>query len=444
MNDAWDPMDELEPLDGASLGLLASFRDAQGPSADAEARMLAGLRARIDAESSADDSAAAATLDDAPAQEAHAARGNVRTLAVAAVAFAAGVVLTVSLERGRQTTGDAEGASPSVVERIVYRDGPSHAGAEAQQPHVPTVHLRGGAESPQSAAVDADNPAPPWVRTLTEPASAEREPTGDGPRAVDEAEPTTAESHSTAIDEPRSASDPRRPNRERPRENAMSPSAPPTGRTGHPAPPPRAGAWAPSITPTPSMGGVSSVARNPALGGASPQRPPIPAPSNPSNPAPNQDASPDGGTPPAPGNDEPSPEPAPSEPDQPDDLPDDDLPDDEPEDEVSLEELCEEEFQACSADADAYCAWNMEGCGYAFEFCNIRHESCLGYEPQIPFPHPDEPDPHDPYDCYADYEVCIAETAAMCEFEKAPEEECDVMWWQCEEMLTTCEGGSPW
>ena len=112
------------------------------------------------------------------------------------------------------------------------------------------------------------------------------------------------------------------------------------------------------------------------------------------------------------------------------------------EDDVPLEEACDETFQACMADAESYCTWNMDGCTYAFEFCGLRHDTCLGYEPpQMPFPHPDEPEPHD---CYIDYDVCMAGIDAMCMFDKTPQEECDAMWLHCEEMLTLCEGEEPW
>ncbi|MBV1857230.1 MAG: hypothetical protein KUG77_02380, partial [Nannocystaceae bacterium] len=106
MNDAWDPLEELEPLDNQLLGLLTAYRDTQGPSQDAEARMLAGLRARVEAE---DARSRATTATAAPNVTATDERSsfNTRTFAIAAIAFAAGVALTVSLP------GSAPAETPS-------------------------------------------------------------------------------------------------------------------------------------------------------------------------------------------------------------------------------------------------------------------------------------------------------------------------------------------
>lgn len=445
MNDAWDPMDELEPLDDASLGLLASYREAEGPSADAEARMLAGLRARIASEAFDGEPATAVQSDEAPRRNVdptEAAKGRARTFAVAAVAFAAGVALTVSLDRGRNASQENpdDGAAAHVVERVVYRDGST----TTPQPVVPSVRPLGSAGAADasdapSMVVEAEAPLP-WPLSITEPAPTASEPTGALPSAVDE-EPTAVESHSTAIDDGREPSESHRRTRERtaddsgPVQRRRTNQTTRTPRDGDGHGP--LGAWAPSVSSSPSVPGVSSVARNPAVGGSPAPAMPSPSPSDPSTPPPsNSEPGDRGGDEPPPRDAEPPPEPSPDDPS------DEPPPEDDPiEDEVPLEEACDEAFHACFADAESYCAWNIDGCDYAIEFCGIRHATCLGGEPQMPFPHPDEPQPHD---CYFDYDMCMAEIDAMCMFEKTPEEECDLMWLHCEDMLTACETEEPW
>lgn len=443
MNDAWDPMDELEPLDDASLGLLASYREAEGPSADAEARMLAGLRARIASEAQGGEPATAVQSDEAPQRSVdptEAARGRARTFAVAAIAFAAGVALTVSLDRGRSTSQEStdDGATRDVAERVVYRDG---SPTKTPQPAVPSVRRLGnaGATDAPGAAVEAEAPLP-WPLSITEPTPAASEPTDVQPSALDEDEPSGVESHSTAIEDGRGPSESNHHPRKRPAGDPGPLQRPRIGQTTR-TPQDGAGqsplgAWAPSVSSSPSVTGVSSVARNPAVGGSPAPAVPSPSPSDPSTPPPsNSEPSDGGGTEPPPRDAEPSPEPAPDDPS------DEPPPEDEPiEDEVPLEEACDEAFDACVADAGTYCEWNIDGCDYVHEFCGSRYAACMGDETHLPFPHPDEPQPHD---CYFDYDMCMAEIDAMCMFDKTPQEECDMMWLHCEEVLTACET-DPW
>lgn len=433
MSDAWDSLDELEPLDDASLGLLASYREAKGPSADAEARMLAGLRARIVSEALDPEPANTTPSAEVPTQHVDTAQGRVRTLAVAVLAFAAGVALTVSLDRGQSPSKDDPegGAAPRVVERVIYRNG---ARSEAPRPNDPFVRTLGSDDAADGSnapgrVVEADAPLP-WPLSMTQPVSAEPEPNDRMPSAVDEADPAPVTPRSTTIEDGRDHAEPR------PQERGADDSSPlhrPRPGQAARAPghgPGPLGASAPSVTPSPSVAGVSSVARNPAVGGSPAPAGPPRSPSEPST-APHSDG---GGDEPPPRDAEPasdrSGEPPPG---------DEPPPEDEPvEDELPLEEACEEALQACYADAGTYCAWNIDGCEYAFEFCNIRYNACRG---DTPSPSPDDPAP---FDCGAAYDMCTAEINAMCEFEEIPQDECAMMWVQCEDEFTGCENEDPW
>ncbi len=436
MNEGWDP---VEPLDDTSLGLLAAFREAEGPSADAEARMLAGLRARIEADQHPDDPATAVSAE--PAPKAAAPRGNVRTLAVAAVAFAAGVALTLTLASPHGGATEGTGTAERDASPIARRHGPH---AQDHDRGIPT-------HDPTSAVVESFMPMDvvaqaeaelPWPLTaeIAELASPPREDSPDEddedalpqsveiPNAVDDDDTPreTARRRPTALgsDDDAYAS---RPSRQSP-SGADDPERRGSG----------VGAWAPSLTPSPSGAGIGSAARNPAVGGSS-------APGTPAAPG-NPDSGNDGSSSEPPPQDDAPKDPPPDDTDH-EEPEEDDPPQEEEEDETSPEEQCDAELQACMADAQAYCEWNHEGCWYVEDFCMTRVDACLSGDPGMPYPeHP--PEEPQPYDCYEEHDMCVMETEAMCMMDKLPPEVCDDMYMQCDEILNACEEqpppGPPW
>lgn len=420
MNDAWDPVEDLEPLDDSSLGLLAAFRDASGPSEDAQARMLAGLRSRLAAESNIDDPVDAVSPETASAPREQSDASKARTFAIAAVAFAAGVALTVSLGRPGAPE-DPRSVSTADAEHVA-RQGPPGAPARVR----PEALVPNGGSAPTDLSVPGGaEPAvegawPLSIADLAKPAAIEEvEPMqGSGPLSVEPASPnelgegTPAAPPRQDADEGAHDSDPmegatasRRP---------LGPSTDPTqaGR-GTPIP----GAWAPSVSGASVGAGIGSTARNPAVAGASPT-----APNTGSGSSSNA------------GGDSPSEEPPPPEPE--------DEPENEPEDERPPEEVCTEEFDACIADANIFCDSDYPGCNTAYEFCGMRSYLCLGGDsgfPEPPYP-PDEPDPDDPdpNDCEMDNELCMLEVDSLCMLEDLPFDECDHLVLLCDEEMMMC------
>lgn len=426
MNDAWDPIEDLEPLDDNSLGLLAAYHDAAGPSADAEARMLAGLRARLATESNVDDPATAVPPEAAVAPREQDASSNARTLAIAAVAFAAGVALTVSLSRPSvpqdlQTTSNGDA--------ITRHDAAGLPGRVRPESFVP----RGGSASsdPSVARGMESMPQRSWPLSIVDMAKpqsiVEIEPAERSIPRI--AEPTRADES----DEGESAAPPRQDADDGPRNRmeGATASRDPLRGTPDPAVPSTQGAsrgaWAPSVSGAPAGAGIGSAARNPAVGG--------PAPAAPTAGSGASNAGGDGSseTPPE---ETPSPEPEPE-----------DEPENEPEDEQPPEEICFEELDACMADANIFCDYGYPGCDTAYHFCEMRSSLCLDGDGGVPDPGypPDEPDPDgpDPDDCETDYELCVLGVDTVCIPEHLPPEECENMMFQCDEEQMMCYGEPP-
>lgn len=424
MNDAWDPIEDLEPLDDNSLGLLAAYHDAAGPSADAEARMLAGLRARLATESNVDDPATAVPPEAGVAPREQDASSNARTLAIAAVAFAAGVALTVSLSRPSvpqdpQTTSNGDAITRHDVAGLPGRVRPEsfvpRGGSASSDPSV----ARGMESMPQRSwplsIVDMAKP-----QSIVEIEPAER----SIPRI---AEPTRADES----DEGESAAAPRQDADDGPRDRMEGATTSRDPLRGTPDPPvpgtPGAtrGAWAPSVSGLPAGEGIGSAARNPAVAGPAPTAPT--ADSGASNAGGNGSSDP------------PSDEPPPVDEPPPSDEPTEDEP--EPEDEPPRGDLCSEELDACLADADAFCE-SYPGCETVHDFCFMRNMTCLGGEHE--FPHPDDgPDEPEPDDCDTDYSICMMEAEGICVLEKLGHEECEQWFGQCDEMMAMCYGEPP-
>ena len=446
----WDSMDELEPLDDTSLGLLASYREARGPSEAAEARMLAGLRARIAAETEPEP-AKAVSPEVSPSSTASrtgtGTEGRARTIAIAAVAFAAGVALTLSL------SGRRESASTSADPDSMARGGhamqpsgaPSERGHQAPRPGLDAAHTPvegGGPEGARSWPLSVAD-----LATISDPEDDDRDDhvdDDDGMPQTVELPPNALDADDTDEDDDVAATARRR--------GVLSPDEDPlAGRgTSHRGSDPRGsslggggssavGAWAPSLTPSPTTSGIGSAARNPAVGGSAPSKGGTTPSSGQGN---NEGTTPSDG---APRDDAPAGEPPPpsDEPPPPEDPPPEEEPrDDEPgDDEVPLEEQCDAEHEACVADAAAYCGWNPDGCPFVLDFCHERLMSCMGGDPFMPDP-PDPPEP-EPYDCYQDYDMCMMDVESICILEKAPPEACEDMYMQCDEMLMSCEGMPP-
>lgn len=440
MNDAWDPIEDLEPLDHDSLGLLAAYRDAAGPSEDAEARMLAGLRSRLSTEPSADAPAPAVSGETGAAPREPSTSSNARTFAIAAVAFAAGVALTVSLGRPGEPQDSRAAAS---------RDADQHAGQNAGEvatrdsaglpgPHRPDSYAPGSDFPSTSGTVEpmAERSWPLSVADLTKPQELQPglEPALHGPNEIDpEDGPAPLGAGPTRQGE--GNDDPSRPRgrsaddgfggttdgataSRSPLRGGADPSASGRGTAIQ-------GAWAPSVSGAPAGAGIGSAARNPAVAGPSPT-----APSSGSSNAGGESPSDKAPSDPPPADEPPPPdEPEPEE-------------ENDPEDDQSLDERCAEEFDACSADADTFCESGYPGCESVHEFCFMRSMMCLDEDNGFPHPEypPEEPEPDD---CDMDYSICMMEADAVCMLEKMVPEECEQMIWHCDEMMAMCYGEPP-
>lgn len=424
MNDAWDPADDVEPLDDASLGLLSSFREASGPSEEAEARMLAGLRARIAAEPAA--AVPAEPVEERPTHDA----SNLRTIAIAAVAFAAGVALTTVLPRPaapphsgdvsptaaatpRPTPAPVRGQrppatghsspSPHFEEGIAY----PHPGVVAESPALAWPLANADLQVPQTHSSPSTHPQP----STSIPSAAQHGPS-EGPA------PTASEGQRGATRSPSGGTSPS--NRGTASRGPLRPGRGPSP-AGRPAPGASPGAWAPSLPSAPSAAGVGAAARNPAVGSNSAN--PAPPPPDHNNPPPK-----DGQPPSADNEPEPEPKPDPEEP---------------PTEEESPEERCAEELDACLSDANEYCETSHEDCWPVFDFCQMRAEACGGGELPPPPPFPGPPEEPEPWECADDYDLCIVETDALCMLEKLPPLECSYVQWECDYSFAMCEGFPP-
>jgi len=442
MNDAWDPIEDLEPLDHNSLDLLAAYRDAAGPSEDAEARMLAGLRSRLSSESSADAPATAVPGETGAAPREPTTSSNARTFAIAAVAFAAGIALTVSLGRpgGPQdpesaASGDSGESAGHNAGQVVARDSAGLPGPVRAESDAPGSTLRStsGTVEPMD-----ERPWPLSVADLSKPRESQPglQPAVQSPNEINPADgPAPLGAGPTRQGE--GNDDPSRP-RGRSADDGFGGSRDGATASRSPlrgGPDPSAsgrgtaiqGAWAPSVSGAPAGAGIGSAARNPAVAG--------PSPAAPGSGSGSSNAGDDGPS------DKPSSEPPPADEPPPPDEPEPD-PEEDPEDEQSLDERCAEEFDACSADADTFCESGYPGCESVHEFCFMRSMMCLDEDNGFPHPEypPEEPEPDD---CDMDYSICMMEADAVCMLEKMVPEECEQMIWHCDEMMAMCYGEPP-
>ena len=421
MNDAWDPTEDLEPLDDASLGLLSAFRDASGPDDDAQARMLAGLRARIDAE---DDAAAEPATAVPTAAEPRATTSRRRTAAVAVLAFAAGVALTLALPSSPQPQSSTVAQAPRERAPRVATAAPG------------TTAMPSPSQRPLDQALAPPAAELSWPLAdvdLQEPAVADL--LADTPR------PPSESQRSEVQPSPRDPQQDPQPNEPGARRGAgtsatRSPSAPlQPGNGARPSgAPQRPGAWAPTLPSGASPANIGAAARNPALG-SNPSQRTSPSQTTPST-SPDRSQPSNDQTEPSSPNDKSDKEP-PDE--QPDEQPEDEQPDD--------EEVCADQHEACVADADEYCGESSEGCLPIYDFCEARALKCLGEVlPPSPFPddpYDEDPEEHEPDDCHHYYDMCITEAETICILEKVPPHECDFLRWDCEDMFAECQGSLP-
>lgn len=425
MNDAWDPTEDLEPLDDTSLGLLAEYRDGSGPSEDAEARMLAGLRTRLSADSNADEPATAVPPETTAAPRNGGASSNARTFAIAAVAFAAGVALTVSLDRP-DTQQDSRPGSSGEDEHVVRRhDARQPAGVRTE-----TSDPRRDATAPSLGPIGVATVAPKsWPLSIVDlakpPGTTEIEPVeGSRPRVPSRPDESgdgtsTAPARRHTGDGPRNRDTTEGATASRgPLRGVPAPTAPGRGTALQ-------GPWAPSVGGGAAGVGIASAARNPAAGG--------PAPTTPNAGSGSSNAGGDGSS------DAPAKEPPPADEPPPSDAPE---PEPEDEDEPPRGEACSEELDACLADAEAFCDFSDPACETVHDFCFMRNMSCLGDE-DVPLPHDYPPDEPEPDDCDTDYNICMMEADVVCVLEKLGPEECEQWFAQCDELIAMCYGEPP-
>lgn len=446
MNDVWDAAN-AEPLDDTSLGLLAAFREEQGPSEEAQARMLAGLRSRVAAEPTPEDvaPAPATTPKAVPVDTTASTSSNTRTVVIAAVAFAAGVMLTVGLgDRARPQS------APPTADRVAQQHTAPAArlGAPAPLTQTPNTELLSTDAAPAWPLSMADLQAPAADPSMGP--TKEKPPEGpvhEAPNAL------TSEVEGRSEEAPEPDTEPathgtRRSGALNPDDDALAQrnstrtrdGQNPTRGNGAGVRGSATGAWAPSLSPTTSVTGIGAAARNAAVGGSSPATAPGPARSGSSNggdnASPGGDANANDGAGDGPSDDPAQGDPASDEPEQgePDDEGEEDAP--------SPEEQCATEFDACMNDAHEYCEFDPEACESLFDFCGHRDAICLGEPPPPPmWPDPDEP-PHD--DCDMQYDICLMEADTYCAYEKIQPEECDDLYFACDAMLGECHGAPPY
>lgn len=430
MNDAWDPIEDLEPLDDTSLGLLASYRDAAGPCEDAEARMLAGLRARLSTEGGVDVPATAVPPETTAVPAEQNTSSNARSFAVAAIAFAAGVALTVSLGHPK-APDESLSASNGDAEQLVHRDAAGASGRLHPETYVPQ---RGAGSSDLSVPGRTEPVAgrswPLSFADLANPQLQQVEPVEGSTRQLVEPRVPEGPNENICPPPPRPSSDdvPRGSDPAKGTTTSHGPfrGAPDPAVTGRGTA--IQGAWAPSVSGTPAGAGIDSAARDPAVAGPSPTAPNADAGSS--------NAGGDGSS------DTPSDEPPPADEPPPSDEPDEP---DEPDQERPLEEVCSEQLDACLADADAYCAADYPGCDPVRDFCFMRSMTCLDEDGGSPYPgYPGSPtDGPKPENCDTDYDICVMETDTMCMLEKLGPDDCEQLFWYCDELMAMCYGEPP-
>ncbi|MEM6290066.1 MAG: hypothetical protein AAGA54_02340 [Myxococcota bacterium] len=430
-------------LDTGERALLDEFRDARGPTEEAEARMLAGLRARLEADALAD----GAPTHEHPAVTAapqlhRPPTASSRTTFVAIAAFAAGVALTLAV--GRDASDGPEPASERPTSLVQATD---TAAPPATTPHPETVAPTRPGSAPQAPAPAVEDGAGP----------VDPEPAPSRSRSADDDAPeeTTAMAERAGAQQGRGDEQDEDPGNDRlaaattardPRSAALGPR----GTAAHP--PAKAGTtWSTAPAGVPSSGGTFGRSFGPVevgpsvgFGGSQAQSTPTPSGTPDSNPPDTEPASPSSGPEEPAGDDGPSPEPEP-EPDdeEPEPEPDDEEP--EPDDEGDPDEhpelVCNETHQACIESALYYCKANPEACPHYMEFCDLDFEVCLGHDPIGPI---DEP--YQEPQCEEAFEHCMLEYDMLCGpgFEDgATPEECDMFHWSCESMYSECMGEEP-
>ncbi len=444
-----DAPKDWQELEGSEIALLDLYRDASGPSADDEERMFARLRATIEveAELTGPEPLAEDVYERAPRKD-RSRMGSVTTAVVGAVAFAAGIALTLGLRpatdapagSGTQTTtaavhpgehdedvspGDPPtSCEPRIVERPVYVP----AEGEFEPDHDAAAPLRG-------PRMQSPTP-PPEGRVAGRISSAD----GSDWLADDHVNRRRRTTNPSGVERPRRGmgrggnTRPRRHDRGR----TWRPYVPGPSASGLPS-------GGPSAPPSIDMGGHGTTSATNGGGQAGTNdASPNPSGRSGSGGSDNSGPSDDSAPPPAPGDaspsDDPGPEPASEDP--PDGQPtnDEPSPEDPPaDDDASAPELfCEEQLTTCHESQFAYCEWNPEACHFYPEFCDFNFEQCMTGGPQYP---PDEP--LAPETCEQDYESCMSELDDLCIDDQIPADECNVHQWHCETMLADCMGDEP-
>lgn len=431
-----DLMSVPDELDARESALLERFADLQGPSLEAEERMLAAIEAAIEAESEpADGSAREASPQPAP----HRGEDGSRTwtsVAIAVTAFAAGALLTCGLQ-GEALRALEHGQAPSVSpmladDDVESQEVPQSGGSSECEPkviekkiYVPVPATAESAEEP-SAPRDED----------PEPAPADGVPSGSSAvfGAVQDHDQPSAPARRSASSSSTVVSAAWVPSRtsSSSKSSRGGPGSTPRSRRGTGIGGGSSG-WSPtSGTPTPGGPGGSAAPRTPA--GPEPGSDPgQPAPSDNKPPQPQPDPpSADPESPPPPGPDDP-----PNTPRDPDDPPG---PEDPPEDEPSQEdespdedwfEECDLQFEACIEHSMLVCETDPEFCGEISDACFYEHEACIFQDP--------EPAPQD-WECEEQNIACFEAADMVCAEDPV---HCEEFYLGCDHEFEACMGHIP-
>lgn len=414
-------MDELmsvpDELEADEVALLERFADLEGPSVDAEDRMLAAIEAAIEAEhqlADADDLELSASPR--PAED---GSRTWTSVAIAVTAFAAGALLTCGLQ-GEALRAMEQQHAPSVSEMLADDD------TESQMVTSPSI-----SNECEPTVVEKKIYIPVPI-----PASAgDNPPQGDDHDhySVEPTQPNDSGAVFGAVSDPSTPGTPTSAAGSTSIEGttwvARRPGASSSGgrsRSGRTAPRSRgrsavggsSGGWSPTAGASPSPAGTGTGASPSHQPGAQPgpnPSPPKPGGSKPGEPGPDQPP-PDPEQPP-PSPDDPPDAPGPNDPPHdPDGPPDDEpYPDEEPQPENDGYEQCDIEFDACLEDSMLICETEPHICGEVSDECFVQHDACLFGEVGEPFPEEDWICEEDHSGCLEAADMICAEDPQFCE-----------------------------
>ncbi len=419
-----DRMSDPGELDAREAALLERFADLQGPSFEAEERMLAAIEAAIEAEATQTEAS-----EHSPGAALHRVEDGSRTwtsVAIAVTAFAAGALLTCGLQ-GEALRALEQGRAPSVSPMLADDD------VESRELSAPTER---GACEPTIIEKKIYVPVPTEAAEAPEAAGVHSDPTDEDGEPADpdpHEDPTGASPVFGAVqDRHESGAAAKTPSSSAaiasatwvPSRTGTTSSSSRGGPTSSRRPARGAGVggassgWSPTSA-SPSAGGAGgSAAPGTPSGSQTSPGPSQPTPGDGEPPRPQPDPPSTDPEPLPPGPDEPpNPQPEPPSPDEPpgpDEPPSPDEP--HPEDELPEDEWfedCDLELETCLEHSMLVCETAPEICGDISDGCLQQHDACL-FQDSEPYPNDWECEEF-LGGCYDAADMVCAEDPAHCE-----------------------------